>query len=203
MGYTIGGIMKRFDQFLTLFSVAMILFSIHSAHAGQAPWFETQATMDDIMPALAKKKFDVDSYNDYGFTGLMVAIDKGNSALARALVDAGADIHLKSKDQFGNTALHIALINLNDGNNTDRMPLLEFLLEQGANPYALNNNSQTPLHCLITIDQVQAVFDPLNILIAYGADCNAQDNKGNSYLHNLVELRATEVIGRLRLPACY
>lgn len=176
----------------------LLVCSFFTCISGAPIWFEAQATMDDIIASLSKKQFDVNTYNNYGFTGLMYAVDKGDSALARALVDAGADIHLKSKDVFGNTALHIAVINLNDANSADRMPLLELLLQQGSSPCVTNNNGETPLHCLATIDMAQTVFDPLNMLIAYGADCNAQDNKGNSYLHNLIELRATEMVGLLR-----
>ena len=128
----------------------------------------------------------------------MVAADRGNVDLALLLLEAGANVHLKSKDQFNNSILHLVISDMNDSNIEQRMQLLEIFLEYGADLTAINNKGEAPLHCLITVDKAENMIKPLAMLIAYGVSCNARDGRGATFMHNLVELRNCEMLSVVR-----
>ena len=64
------------------------------------------------------------------------------------------------------------------------------LLNHGANPNALNNSKQTPLHLLVDACTYQDIFlDGIRLLVKFNADIDIQDGEGQSLL-----LWATESI---------
>lgn len=178
--------------------VALNVFCYSYLFSSHAPWFSVATSLDDIRESLNRGEFFVNSRNEFGLTGLMVAADKGNYELARLLLLFGADVNLKSKDSLGNTALHLVVSDFNDANRDLRLPLLQILLEHGADSSATNFKGQVPLHCLITVDNVKNLLDPLNMLIFYGSPCNKRDGRGATFLHNLVELRASEALALIQ-----
>jgi len=84
-----------------------------------------RATTENIDDVIAQNKDDINkrSNDEYGVTPLMCAINKGNSAMADALLENGADINMTNN--VGETALMYAAANGN-------MELIEKLVERGA-----------------------------------------------------------------------
>ncbi|MBO7332422.1 MAG: ankyrin repeat domain-containing protein, partial [Alphaproteobacteria bacterium] len=84
-----------------------------------------RATTENIDDVIAQNKDDINkrSNDEYGVTPLMCAVNKGNAAMADALLENGADINMTNN--VGETALMYAAANGN-------MELIEKLVERGA-----------------------------------------------------------------------
>ena len=81
----------------------------------------------------------VDAYSGDGFTALGLAVFFGHEEIARQLVAAGADVNRPSKNAIRVSPLHSAV-------ESGSLPLLNLLLEHGANPDAVEFLQATPLH---------------------------------------------------------
>ena len=89
---------------------------------------------------------------------LLWAAEHGLVPIATLLLDQGADVN--ATDQFGNTALHLAV----------RYPdMIRLLLDRGALVGARNAFGRTPLHRAVGDKRI------VEILLAAGADATARD----------------------------
>lgn len=81
----------------------------------------------------------IDEKNESGQTVLMIAANLASPIIVQDLIAAGANIHIK--DNYGNTALHYAAIDVFEMNNTelvDRKQTLQLLLNAGIDIDAKN-----------------------------------------------------------------
>jgi ankyrin repeat protein len=99
-----------------------------------------------------------------GFTPLLFASRLGNVAAAERLLDAGADVDVKTPE--GATALVVSA-------HSGQAATTALLLERGADPNAAGNG-YTALHAAVLRENEQMVKE----LLAYGADPNARIAKG-------------------------
>ncbi|XP_055848926.1 putative ankyrin repeat protein RF_0381 [Episyrphus balteatus] len=83
--------------------------------------------------------------------------------------------NINSKNENGDTALHIALQN----NNTY---IVETLVKNGADIDSKNNMYVTPLHKAITYNSFEAIY----ILLEHGCSINSKDIDGNTPLHQAI-----------------
>jgi ankyrin repeat protein len=74
-------------------------------------------------------------------TALHVAAGRGDIRMTRLLLDYGA--YVNTRNNAGRTALHSAIAKFTDRNGA---AVISLLLEQGADPNALDKNKQNPLH---------------------------------------------------------
>jgi hypothetical protein len=101
-----------------------------------------------------------------GFTALHYACQRGNVAIAHALIKAGFEVN--SKNDSGETPLHIAAFG--------RYPLLvELLVDNGAEINAGNKYGETPLFYAARRNQPTVV----RILLSRGADASIEDRGGD------------------------
>jgi ankyrin repeat protein len=89
--------------------------------------------MDVVIAAVANEA-DIDVQNHYGFTPLMLSIEKGTLEISKYLIMAGADVNLQ--DHFGNTPL---MKTVESGN----LELLDFIIQKGGDLSIKNNQNQT------------------------------------------------------------
>ena len=119
-------------------------------------------------------------------TELWTAIKGGDVAFLRKQLLDGlqlADHH----PQFGITPLTWAAVN-------DQRQMVAHLLDQGADPNALNTDGGTALHASAFFGR----SDIVELLIEQGAIVNAKNYNGETPLHNAnVDLSAVQYIGRL------
>ncbi len=117
----------------------------------------------NITTILKLTKISPDTLNEEGLSALHYSAKKGHTDLANFLLDNGANINHRDKDN--NTALHWATY-------SDRTHMLELLLEKGAEPNCSGENGDTPLHWAAikgkkeaarTLLKRGAKIDPLNI----------------------------------------
>lgn len=110
------------------------------------------------------------------------AAEAGDVYTVRELLDAGVDPN--ARDEWGISALHLAVIREEDSPHKDYLALVQALLEAGADPEARAANGQTPL--------VSAAATGLDGVVAYlldeaGADLNATLGSGANALHVLID----------------
>lgn len=101
---------------------------------------------------------------------LWAAIKEYDLAGVQAAVAQGADC--KEAGEFQRTPLHEAVCGVN-------VRLVQWLLENGADPHALDDDGRTPLH--------RANEHHLSALLSHGADLHALDHQGNTALHIAAE----------------
>ena len=113
----------------------------------------------------------VNAYAPDGFFPLALAVFFGNAETAAALLDAGADANLQSRESMKIAALHSAIA-------ARRLDLARMLLDRDANPNARAETGLTPLHSAAGSGQTDVAI----LLLERGADINAQDDRGQTPL---------------------
>jgi ankyrin repeat protein len=110
--------------------------------AGREPdFFEACAlgNRDRASALLARDAKLVNGYSGDGFTALGLAVFFGHEEIARQLVAAGADVNFPSRNAIRVYPLHSAV-------ESGSLPLLNLLLDHGAQPDAVEFLEATPLH---------------------------------------------------------
>lgn len=125
-------------------------------------------TVQDILKVGAR----VNSKDQNGRTAIFAAINNDRIANARVLLDAGADVNVRSTDT-GDTPLTGSLYYRGDASD-----IVNLLLRRGANPNIGNSFGRTPL-LLATFGQPISV---LEALLQAGANVNAKANNGDTAL---------------------
>ena len=108
---------------------------------------------------------DVDDENP-----LMLATTEGHVEIVRLLLKHGSDANSKNSD--GMTPLHLASC-------YGRLGAARVLLEHGAIANARNASHTIPLHLASGFkDELKERIDLIRLLVQYGSDINARDDKG-------------------------
>ena len=115
-----------------------------------------------------------------GDTPLRISATVNSTAVARVLLDHGADVNESNK--FGSVPLHrTAWYNAT--------AMMNLLIERGGLIDAKNKYGGTPLHWAAWQDSSEAA----KLLIAHGADINIGNNQGDTPLHYAAKQNSTEV----------
>jgi hypothetical protein len=116
---------------------------------------------------------DANAITECGKSALMLAAMYGHKSVIEALLNAGADPNLGGEEEFeeGTTALMCIASSLFASN---RPEIIKFLVNQGADVNARNDNGETAL--IVACDNA----DSVKALIEAGADVNQADNEGNT-----------------------
>ena len=124
----------------------------------------------------------INSFDEHGFTPLMNAAATGDLITAKRLIDDGADINIHSQDAYkeSETALGKALIN---GDILNSLQIAKLLILSGAQVNDANAYGSRPIHLIMRITEKNNRKNMLDMLIAAGADINAQDNNGETMMH--------------------
>ena len=104
--------------------------------------------------------------------------------LMSLMISYGAKIDYAPSD--GVTLLHLAASNLN-------IEIMRKLLENGADPNALDEKKQSPLHSVFQMENEdekseKSIVGAIEELVKHGANINVQDEKGKTPLHSAIEL---------------
>lgn len=122
---------------------------------------------------LLEEGIDPNAITECGKSPLMLAAMYGHKVVMAALLDAGADPNLGSDEEYseGTTALmYIA----SSFFATNRVEVIQLLVERGANVNAKNDKGQTAL--MVAGENV----DVVKALIEAGTDVDLRDNEGNT-----------------------
>lgn len=143
-------------------------------HGWTALHYSTITNNPEIVKMLIGAGSDVNAITDKSMTPLHNAIMFRKPEISWILMNTGAGLELV--DDKGCTPLHYA---------TSSKDITYFLLTKGANPNALNNDMETPLHWAIKNNRSESA----KFLISYGADVNVPDNEGETSLMLAVSSR--------------
>ncbi|GEM_PF-6561391 len=107
---------------------------------------------------------------------LYLAVKRRHEEIAHYLIDLGADVNVVV-DDYGHTPLMAACEN-------DDLPLIQCLLDHGAQPGGAHYKGRDPL--FISLGEVVSA-QAASLLIQAGADVNERDRLGSTVLHRQVE----------------
>ena len=143
--------------------------------------FNTMAVKGEATPLLAaikKGDVDIDAQDKFGHTFLISAISWRRYDLAKALIEMGADVTLKTHDM--ETALTLVA---RQGDFT----VGKLLIDNGADIHAQNRKvKDTALHYTALFGHPQL----MSYLIDHGANVNQQNYSGQTPLHMVLNIRA-------------
>lgn len=153
-----------------------------------------------------------------GSTPLLYAVASNNEAIAKTLIDAGADVTIASKS--GASPLYLAAYhgyseavklllqhgaNINDQRykegssplhaaaEKENMGIIKILLDVGANKEIRDKKGKTPLFVAVESGRLQNTV----LLLCKGASTNVVDFDGNSLLHAAVFSDSVQVVQQL------
>ena len=113
---------------------------------------------------------DLGAKDVYGNTPLYWASYMNRIAIAKLLIERGADVEAKDNDG-GRTPLHFAA-------NWNRIETAKLLIERGADVEAKDKWGQTPLHFASSWNHIEIA----ELLLDRGADVEAKDDRGKTPL---------------------
>jgi len=129
---------------------------------------------------------NVNSGTQSGWTALHYAVLGGHVAIVQAISQTeGANVNVRNVT--GYTPLHMAF-RLTDGDRL--LPMIQALLDAGAEPNIAADNGQTPLFHAVAAGEINAVEALLN----RGADPAARDSHLNIPLHNACFMGRLDVV---------
>ena len=125
----------------------------------------------EIVKFLLEKGVNPSFLNDDRETALTTAAVGGQTAIARLLVESGADVNLPEQEQM-HTPLLLAVMN-------DHLEIAQLLLDNGAHPDLANLDEMTPL---MRTTKSGYNLEMLRLLLEKGADVNVTTTSGISAL---------------------
>lgn len=122
-----------------------------------------------VVELINKDQNLVHSYTEDGWTLLHLAAYFGHKEIANLLLENGANLHVKAKNQNENTPLQAAIAN-------KKIELATFLIKQGSDVNAVQSGGWTGLHEAALLGDEKIV----TLLIQNGADKSIKKNDGKT-----------------------
>jgi len=123
-----------------------------------------------------------------GLNGFMLAVIRGDQNKVNAMIRRGVNINERSRDEFGYTPLHLAVLQQN-------MIMIQLLLEAGVD---INKKSKgignTPLHMVAWVSSELQRKKRLEYLLDNNANPNTQNKDGEILLHIFVRRNDKDLI---------
>ena len=150
--------------------------------------FEAAATgrTERLVQLIDKDPSLANAYSPDGFTPLGFAVFFAQPEVAKALLNAGADVNLPSRESMKVTPLASAAA-------AKQTEIARLLIAHGANVNARAASGHIPLHEAAANGYVELV----KLLIESGADINARTDDGKTPLDFAIEYKRPEVVDLL------
>jgi FOG: Ankyrin repeat len=127
-------------------------------------------------------------YDTHGLNGLMLAVIGNDMTCLKKMVSDLASVRSVSRDEYGNTPLHIALA-------YENLPAIQLLIDKGADLGAKNKFGDTPLHYVIRLSNQDARMNIAKKIIGSNLSyIDTPNNNGNTLLHYLVQYNDSKLM---------
>ncbi|XP_067274875.1 CARD- and ANK-domain containing inflammasome adapter protein [Pseudorasbora parva] len=140
--------------------------------------------LDGVIAALIDHGADVNSFNELGYTPMLLAAELGNAEAFKVLVSKKARLDERLPNQI--SGLHLAI-------QSGSMQIAQILLDKGIDPNISGPNDQTPLH-LSALHNQPALSA---LLLRMGAQINSINQDGLTPLHLASQNGHTEAVAQL------
>jgi len=150
---------------------------VHRMHKAMRQYIEAgeekkvKELLIDFLDTFSHEKGAGKPYDRKGNTYLHLAARYGNAGMCKQFVNVG-EIDIDTKNETGNTALHVCIAN-------KKPHLARTLIRLGADVDMKNNKGLTALHMACTIAEMECV----TVLIKNKADVNAKAEDGSTPMH--------------------
>jgi len=141
-------------------------------------------TLDEMKTLVSQNPDIINSKNERGFTPLILACYRGNTEVAKYLIDNVKDLNYLSQE---GTALSSLCINYNK-------ELVEKILAKNADPNIQDSFGNTPLLWAVKRNNLELV----SILLKNKADINMNDSMGVSAFEYALKSNNNELINLLK-----
>jgi len=141
-------------------------------------------TLDEMKTLVSQNPEIINSKNERGFTPLILACYRGNTEVAKYLIDNVKDVNYLSQE---GTALSSLCINYNK-------ELVEKILTKKADPNVQDSFGNTPLLWAVKRNNLELV----SILLKNNADINIKDSLGVSAFEYALQSNNNELINLLK-----
>ncbi len=141
-------------------------------------------TLDEMKALVSQNPDIINSKNERSFTPLILACYRGNTEVAKYLIDNVKDLNYVSQE---GTALSSLCINYNK-------ELVEKMLSKNANPNIQDSFGNTPLLWAVKRNNLELV----SILLKNKADINIKDSMGVSAFEYALKSNNNELINLLK-----
>jgi hypothetical protein len=119
------------------------------------------------------------------WNSLSLAIASGNTNRVQKIVEEGKlDVNACVDTTFWMPVLMEALLSYGFASEPDRLPLLKYLLDKGANPNIICSRGYNCLHIAAQQDRY---IDALDLMLDYDADVNITDSDGSNIVYWTVQ----------------
>ena len=140
--------------------------------------YEFKDGNSDDMKFLLDHGADVDALDNNHSTPLHLALHSGSAEAARLLLEYGASMHVKNKQD--QTPLQFLI---SDPLPNDYIDIIRLILERGEDVDSMNGNHSTMLHVAVQ----RASLEIVHLLLGYGVNVNARDENGQTPLHGAMD----------------
>lgn len=176
-----------------------ILWAAYTRHPDLIPLFTARGVKLDLFEACASGDLErvrhfiaeapAQQFSPDGFSALGLAVFFGHAAIARLLVERGADVNAPSRNSILVAPLHSAVA-------AGSLELVKLLLEHGADADPVEFLGATPLHSAAAMGSV----DIIEVLLAHGADTAKRTKDGKTAAELARQYHHLDTI-RARIPA--
>jgi len=170
-------------QYFTI--IALMIFGLGFSQTKSVFDIARNGTLDEMKALVSQNPDIINSKNERGFTPLILACYRGNTEVAKYLIDNVKDLNYVSPE---GTALSSLCINYNK-------ELVEKMLSKNADPNIQDSFGNTPLLWAVKRGNLELV----KILLQNKADRTLKDSLGISAFEYAVKSNNNEMINLLKL----
>ena len=126
-----------------------------------------------------------------GWTGLMLAVMRGDQGAVETMVKDKAALNELSGDEYKNSALHLAVL-------FESVPNVALLSKAGASKTVKNAKGEIPLHYLVRMMRPKQRVKVANLLLAGAPESiNTKNKRGETIIHYLVRYNLPQTLAFL------